>query len=296
SPKRLVLVGAVLGLGLTAGCVTSSSSPGASAPPSSSASATIALPADIVSAGKLVVATNATYPPIEYFDTDNKTIIGFDPDLGAALGRQLGIEVEFVNVTEFDAIIPGLGSGRYDIAMAFLSDLEERRDKVTFVDYFVDGATLVVKAGNPAGVRSFDDLCGRTVVVQKGSFGEVNTAEEANRKCAAAGGDPVEIVQLPAATDKQTQVRSGRADVAITNVSNASFLVKEAPDQFEIVGEPIQPEGSLIGIAVPASERQLAEALRAALQAVIDSGEYEQLLERYGLTRGAVEKAQINGE
>ncbi|GII92942.1 ABC transporter substrate-binding protein [Sinosporangium siamense] len=254
------------------------------------------LPEKIAKAGSVVVATNATYPPIEYMSEDNKTIIGFDPDLGAALGKQLGVEMKFVNVTEFDAIIPGLVAGRYDIAMAFISDLKERYDKVHFIDYFEDRAVLMVSAKNPAGIASFSDLCGRTVVVQKGAVTESRTAEAPNAECAAAGKAPVNIVQLPAATDKQTQLKSGRADAAITNVPNASYLVKNAPADFKIVGEPIEAPGSHIGIAVPAQDTKLRDAIKAALQSLIDSGEYKTLLERYDLEDGAVPAAVINGD
>ncbi|MEL5953569.1 ABC transporter substrate-binding protein [Streptomyces sp. CLV115] len=252
------------------------------------------LPGSVARAGRLVVATNATYPPIEYFAKDNRTIIGFDPDLGAALGRKLGIEFKFVNVTKFDAVIPGLVADRYDIAMTYMSDFKDRYDKVHFVNYYEDKTVLVTTAANPAGVDSFDDLCGRTVAVQTGSFAEINTAEAQSKACVARGDAVVGIVQLPAATDKQTQLQSGRADAAITALPNASHLVAQNPDKFTIVGKPITAEGAYVGIAVPAAEVQLRDALQAAMQALLDSGEYRKLVERYGLEAGAVKKALIN--
>ncbi len=254
------------------------------------------LPERIVDAGEIVAATNATYPPIEYFDTDNKTIIGFDPDLGAAIGKELGVPVRFINVTDLESIIPGLASGRYDIAMSFNSDIKERYNQVNFVDYFSDGALLVVKKGNPEGIKSFADLCGKTVVVQKGSLSEVTPAEMQDAECKKASKPGLDIVQLPQATDKQLQVQSGRAAAAITNVSNATFQVAAAPDRFEIVGEPVTPPGSLIGIGIPARETQLRDAIQAALKKVIASGEYDRLIEKYGLQSGALKTAQINGD
>jgi polar amino acid transport system substrate-binding protein len=294
TPARLLTTGllAVAALGLTA-CGTESPEPA-----SGDATAPFfdLLPEDVQSDGKILVATNATYPPIEYYDTDNETIIGLDPDLGAALGEQLGIEFEFVNVTEFDQILPGLAAGRYDIGMAFFSDLKDRYDKTHFVDYFQDAAVAVVAAGNPEGVGGLDDLCGHTVVVQQGSFAEVNTADDAQAACAAAGEDAVDIVELPAATDKQTQLLSGRADVAITSVTNASFLIAEAPDDFEIAGDPVSVPGSLVGVAVPAEDTVLRDAIQAAMQALIDSGEYLDILTKYDLQNGAVDEAVVNGD
>ena len=68
------------------------------------------LPADIKESGTVRVASGVSFPPMEYFDTDNKTVLGFDADLGKALGEVLGVEFEFQN-TNFDGIIGGLAAG-----------------------------------------------------------------------------------------------------------------------------------------------------------------------------------------
>lgn len=252
------------------------------------------LPERVQQAGKLVVATNATFPPIEYFADDNETIIGLDPDLGAALAQQLGVQFDFVNVTKFDAIIPGLVAHRYDIAMTYMSDLKDRYDRVHFVDYFEDQTVLVAKAGNPAGVNTLADLCGKSVVVQKGSFNEINTAEKPSRECVSRGEEPINIVQLPSASDKQTQLESGRADVAITGLPNASFLIMNQPGKFEIVSEPITTDGSHIGVTLPAGETKLRDAIQAAFQAIMDNGEYAKIVAKYGLEAGMVDRAVVN--
>jgi polar amino acid transport system substrate-binding protein len=281
---------------VTALLLTACASNGPNSTDSSQGPIDESLPARIVDAGEIIAATNATYPPIEYFDDDDKTIIGFDPDLGAAIGKELGVPIRFINVTDLESIIPGLASGRYDIAMSFNSDIKERYDRVHFVDYFSDGALLVVKKGNPEGIHSFDDLCGKTVVVQKGSLSEVRPAEMQDEACKKESKPGLDIVQLPQATDKQLQVQSGRAAAAITNVSNANFQVQQAPDRFEVVGEPVTPPGALIGIGIPAKETQLRDAIQGALQRVIASGEYDRLIEKYGLQSGALKTAQINGD
>ena len=78
------------------------------------------LPEKIKSAGKIIVATDASYAPNEFFKEDGTTLQGMDVDLGKAIGEVLGVEVEFENAT-FDEIIPALGT-RYDIGMSSFTD------------------------------------------------------------------------------------------------------------------------------------------------------------------------------
>ena len=101
------------------------------------------LPEAIASKGKLLVATDATYPPSEYIAEDGSTIIGFDVDLMVALGQALGLEVEFQNAS-FDTIIPGLDSGQFDVGASSFTDNKEREQTVDFVTYFLAGQNFYV--------------------------------------------------------------------------------------------------------------------------------------------------------
>jgi len=93
------------------------------------AAAIALLPEAIASKGKLLVATDATYPPSEFIAEDGTTIIGFDVDLMVALGQALGLDVEFQNAS-FDTIIPGLDSGQFDVGASSFTDTKEREQTV----------------------------------------------------------------------------------------------------------------------------------------------------------------------
>ena len=143
------------------------------------------LPADIKSAGVVRVASGVSFPPMEYFDTDNKTVLGFDADLGKALGEVLGVEFKFQN-TNFDGIIGGLKAGRYDLGLTSMIDKKERQEDVDFVDYLSSGVTFMVPKGNPEGLTEQLDLCGRTVAVEKSATGDI-VADDISAECVEAG-------------------------------------------------------------------------------------------------------------
>ena len=124
--RHLVLVGALATATAVSGCAAPDAANPAPGPtdgvgaPSATTQAltkddaiAAMLPDAIKSAGTVRVASGVSFPPMEFFDTDNKTVIGFDADLGAALGQVLGVKFEFQN-TNFDGIIGGLNAGRYD--------------------------------------------------------------------------------------------------------------------------------------------------------------------------------------
>jgi polar amino acid transport system substrate-binding protein len=106
------------------------------------------LPADIASRGTVRVASGVSFPPMEFFAPDNKTVLGFDADLGKALGEALGVKLEFTNVN-FDGIIGGLEAGRYDLAITSMLDKKSRQVKVDFVDYLSSGVAIMTVKGNP---------------------------------------------------------------------------------------------------------------------------------------------------
>ncbi len=115
---------------------------------------------------KIVVGTDNTYPPMEYMDpNDPSKLIGFDVDLGDALSKYLHKEIVW-KPTQWDGIIPGLTSDKYDLIISSMNDTEERRKTIDFVDYGNWGQAIVVKADSNDSIHTINDLKGKTVGVQ----------------------------------------------------------------------------------------------------------------------------------
>lgn len=260
------------------------------------------LPKKIQDAGEIQVGTNAEYAPMEF--QEGGKIVGVDPDIAAALGEKLGVEFKFTSGS-FDGLITSLNSGRYDIAMSSITDNKQRQegldDKgkklgpgVDFVDYFVAGTAVYVQKGNPKKINSIEDLCGRTAAVQRGTTYE-QALKDQSKKCTDAGDKAIKIESFENDTEAQTRVKSGGAVAGVNDYPVAIDLARKADggNAFEVVGE--QVDAGPFGIAVNKDNKQLTEALEAAVNAIIEDGTYKEILEKWGAETGAIDKAAING-
>lgn len=294
---RLLRTLALIALLAAAGCGGSSSGPAPRTAPSGAASpsgASLAtlLPQKVRDAGVLRVGSDIAYAPVEFFDTDGKTAIGIDPDLGAALGKVLGVRLEFQNGT-FDGLITALRSQRIDLVMSALSDTPERQKLIDFVDYFTAGTSILVRKGNPENITTLDDFCGRTIALQRGT-----TQEEVATKQAATcrqRGKPLKVLAFDRDTEALLQVKQGRAVADMNDFPVAAYNAKTAGggNDFEVVGEQIQ--AGPYGIGVRKQDTEVRDALQQALQRLIDDGTYAQILQKWNVSQGAVAKATING-
>lgn len=250
------------------------------------------LPADILEAGKVSIGTEALYPPFESFADDNKTIVGLDPDLAQSLGEVLGVEVEFSH-TAFDGLLTALDGGRFDMVVAAITDTLEREEVYDFVDYFLTGQSIVVKAGNPEGIEGITDLCGQPVAVLKASTQEKLLGQFNEEECA---DDPIEIDPFPSDKDALMQVQSGRDVASFTQDAVGSYNAATigGGNQFEIANsEALLP--TPVGMVFNKDDAQLRDAFKAALEELIADGTYDKILADYQLESGAVDSVTING-
>src|SRR2546423_225565 len=143
----------------------------------------------------LRVGSDIEYAPIEFYKENTKQPQGLDYDLAQALGKKLGATVTFVNDTDFAGIIGALKAGRFDVVMSAMNDTAERRGKgVDFIDYFRAGSSILAKKGNPEHISGLDDLCGKTVAVQKGTTQETDVLVPQQPKCTAANKPKINLL------------------------------------------------------------------------------------------------------
>ncbi|TGB01154.1 ABC transporter substrate-binding protein [Streptomyces sp. MZ04] len=301
--SRMAAVGAIAVAGalLLTGCGDQTNSGKADGGKENSAPLFDKLPKKIQDKGVINVGTDAQYAPMEF--EEGGKIVGIDPDLAAALGKELGVEFKFTSGT-FDGLISSLNSGRQDIVMSAMSDTKKRQqgldDKgkkvgsgVDFVDYFTSGVSLLVKKGNPEGIKTMDDLCGKKVAVQRGTIYE-DTFKAQSKKCEKDGKKALDIGAFENDAEAQTRVKSGGAVADLNDSPVSQHIAKTAGGgkDFEVTGG-ITDAGPF-GIAVTKENKQLRDALKSALDAIIKNGEYDKVLAKWQVEDSAVKKATIN--
>jgi polar amino acid transport system substrate-binding protein len=248
-------------------------------------SAAALVPQRIADTGKLTVVMNVSSAPTKFFATDNSTIVGLNPDLARALGRVLGLEVTIADV-QFDGIIPGLKSARYDVAISSMAPSAERVAALDMVRYGAWGTSLAVPAGNPVGLR-LDTLCGHTLAVQQGSVQHLSRLPELSDACVAAGNPPVEPVVLPDQTTALLQLNSGRVEAVLADTPVLAWAAQQRPGSIELVDEMNRS-----GVAVATVKgSDLTPALEAGLTALMATPTYHRIFEKWGMADSVVDKA-----
>lgn len=250
-----------------------------------------ALPAAIRASGVLRVETDASYAPAESFGPDGHTIVGFDADLADALGRVLGVRVKLVNA-DFSTLLERLAAGRSDAVMSALTDTPERERDADFVNYFTAGTSIVVKRGNAEGISDLVGLCGHTVAVEKDTT-QVDLLARSQKQCPASR--PMTVKRFDTNADALLQLRTGQAQAVLNDYPPAVALTTEATTRAEYqLASTTQYEPGLYGIAIRKQNVALREAVAGALDQLIRSGEYAEVLRRWEVRGGAVSTASIN--
>lgn len=214
---------------------------------------------------KIIVGTNAEYPPFESVD-ENDEIVGFDIDLLNALAADAGFEVEFVN-TKWDGIFVALSEGEFDAVISAATITEEREEIIDFTDpYFNAGQAIAVTADLAETVETVEDLVGLRVGVQLGTTGDE----------LATDIEGVEVVRFDEITLAFQALGAGEIDAIINDGPVSADIIANNPDlEAVIVGEPLSDE--FYGIAVNPERADVLDALNLALENVIASGEYAEI-------------------
>jgi polar amino acid transport system substrate-binding protein len=235
--------------------------------------------------GVLQLGSDIAYAPIEFFEEGTTNPEGLDIDLADALAEELGVRAEFTN-SGFDGLIGALNVSRFDAIMSAMTITEDRSKQIDFVPYLSAGTDILVPAGNPKGITGVEDLSGLTVGAELGTI-QVQQMTDANVELKAAGKAEINIATFDVNPLAVEQLRLGRVDAVLADspvVANDASLSDGA---LEALGLTI--EAAPYGIGVRKTSTELKAALEDALQKVINSGKYDEILKKWGLEGGALE-------
>ncbi|MEU8046149.1 ABC transporter substrate-binding protein [Micromonospora echinofusca] len=283
---------ALLALSL-AGCGEKENTEQPGAGPSVTAAADSALAAKVPDAikadGVIKVGTDSTYAPAEFLDADGKTVVGFDIELFNAVAQKLGLKAEYESAP-FDAILPGVGSGKYEVGVSSFTINADRMKTVNMVSYFSAGTQWATKSGNPAKVDP-ENACGKKIAVQVGTV-QLDDITARSKKCTDAGKPAITIDQYQAQSDATAAVVSGKDDAMLADSPVGAYAVKQSSGQLELLGDIY--ESAPYGYAVKKDQAAFAEVLKEAVAAVIADGSYEGALKKWGVEGGAITTPALN--
>lgn len=246
------------------------------------------LPQEIQDKGTLTIGAAIDYAPAEFRAEDLETAIGYDVDLGKALGRVLGVETE-VAAAEFSSLLPGIGS-LYDIGISSFTITAERTASYNMISYVMVGSSYAVQAGNPQDFDP-DAVCGQTIGVQNGTWQQEELAMF-SEDCEAAGEEAVDVLAYGSQSDVTTNLIGGKVVAFYADSTVADYAAALTGDQVEIVGG--MRDAAPQGIVVAQDDADLTEAIRAAMQHLMDDGTWQAIMESWGTEDAVLTTAEVH--
>jgi polar amino acid transport system substrate-binding protein len=291
-PRHAIIAGAVLfTLAIASACGSQQSDERAGPAAAFDQALHDRLPAAILQRGIVRGGGSDPYPPAAFYAPDGRTFVGFEPDLAAAMGRVLGVRFEFVNLS-FSDLLPQLKHHKIDVVMASMTDNAEREKLADFVNYFQAGTAIIVQRGNPQGISTLKDLCGKVVAVAEGTV-QVDLLRRTQKGCDA--DERIDVRSYGDNANALLQLRTGRAAAVLSDYPPAVHLSTDRRTSAHYqLATSTQYEPSPYGIAVAKDQAELRDSLRGALEQVMRSGAYAEALRRWGVPSGALETATIN--
>nr|WP_314461395.1 basic amino acid ABC transporter substrate-binding protein [uncultured Clostridium sp.] len=214
--------------------------------------------------GKLVMVTNAEFPPYEYHD--NNDIVGIDADIAKAIADKMGMELEIQDMA-FDSLIPAVQSGKADFTAAGMTVNEDRKKNVDFTDTYAQAAqVIIVKEGSE--IKAPADLDGKKIGVQTGTTGDIYAGDikDAN------------IQRFNKGMEAVMALTQGKVDAVVIDREPAKVFVKENAG-LKILDEAFTEEE--YAIAVKKGNTELLDKMNAAIKELKDSGELQKIVDKY---------------
>ena len=256
-------VSAALVVSALAGCGNSSTGSSDQAAEGTTAAVESSLPT--VNSGVLTMATNATFPPYEYYDGSD--VVGIDVDIAQAIADKLGLKLQ-VEDMEFDGIIAAVQTGKADMGLAGITITPERQQTVNFSDTYANGIQSVI-VKEDSGIASVADLDGKKIGVQLSTTGDLFATD-------TYGSENVE--QYNKGADAIMALTQGAVDAVIIDNEPAKSFVASS-EGLQILDEEFENEE--YAACISKDNEELLEAVNAALAELKEDGTIQSIIDKY---------------
>ena len=217
--------------------------------------------------GKLVVTTEATYPPFE-FQNKNGEIVGLDASIAKALAEDLGVELDLQNI-DFKMVVAEVQAGNADIALAGLSPTNERKKNVDMSDlYYGGGQVMLVLEENVEKFSTKESLASATIATQKGAIQETLMTEQ------FPDSKPLLLPKFPQCVQ---ELKTGGADAVMIDEESAKNYMKTTPGlAIGKVAVETNPEENGNAAAVMKGNQELLDWVNEKLAEYSESGKIQE--------------------
>ncbi len=215
------------------------------------------------------IATDATWPPMEYID-ENSDLVGFDVDLINAIAAETGLTIELQN-TAWDGIFAGLANGAYDAIISSVTITEERKAAMSFTEPYINaGQVLIVKSDS--SYMGIEDMNGLKVGAQNGTTGDFAIEDRPEIKRMAYDEIGLAVEDL---------MNGNLQGVVCDSITASDFVLgnENYSKNLKVVGEAFTDEW--LGIAVQKSNPDLVDTINEGLAAVKASGKHAELVAKW---------------
>lgn len=258
-----------------------------------------ALPDTIAGAGSLLVATDPTFPPaqlratVEFRGVQRGEVTGFEAELVEAVADELGVDVAWVDVP-FEQVLERVAAGSADMGASAITVTDEREADFEFIPFFQTGTRWAAREPNQAGV-SPNNACGARVAVQAGTVQAADLIARSTA-CEESGDEPIDILEFERQDQATAAVLAGTADAFVADSPAVQWALRQSGGSPSAAGTAATGRLLAVGDAYDVApygwavtDPELATALTDALRTVIDSGEYAEILEFWGVSAGALD-------
>lgn len=213
----------------------------------------------------LVMATNAEFPPYEYWE--NNAIVGIDAEVAAAIADKLGMELRIDDMA-FDATLVALQSGQANMVMAGMTVTPERQENVNFSEPYAEGHQVII-VKEDSTIATVEDLAGKKIGVQTNTTGDIYTTDDF--------GDEA-IQRYNRGADAVMALSQGMLDAVVIDLEPAKAFVA-ANEGLKILETQYADEQ--YAIAINKNDTELLDKVNAALQELKDDGTLQEIVDRY---------------
>jgi polar amino acid transport system substrate-binding protein len=252
-------------------------------------------PQEILDSGTLRVGTVAPAPPHAMLES-GKITSGLDFDLLTAVAEMAGLKAEFTPYP-FDALMPALQADKIDVTGTILPS-SDRLTVADFAIWFKVPYGLLLPKDNPYGIKGASDLCGHKVALVNGSTPPQRLVEDRQKACESKG-KPIQKTLYSDQDSAVLAVKTGQADAFIQGESVTAWIAKSADGGSTFTSVPdLEGLGGTVfftdGFAALKSNQDLLKAVQTSLKKLVDNGEYQKVLDKYGVSGNAVKEITIN--